>query len=82
MIKYLVILVAALGIGYTYGYLHGAAGEDDLVAVALHTVGIRRAAKDLGRSVDGVRDEEARRQAVIDSVKQARHDSIASLVHH
>jgi hypothetical protein len=61
MIKYIVIVFAGIGIGYTYGYMHGAAGERDLVATGLHTVGIGHASRD---------DDESR--AAADSVRNAR----------
>jgi hypothetical protein len=82
MIKLFLILAAGLGIGYTYGYLQGAAGDDDLVAVGLGKVGVHRVVNEAERSVAEARREERRRQASIDSIKQARIDSVSSLIHH
>lgn len=82
MIKYLVILAAGLGIGYTYGYMHGAAGDEDVIGAGLNRVGAHRMAARIGAPVDAVRQEERLRQAAIDSIKQARIDSISSAIHH
>ena len=82
MIKLVIALVAGLGIGYTYGYLHADAGEDNLVSSAMTKVGIHHAVDEAQGSEMRMKREDLQRQARIDSLKQARIDSIASLIHH
>ena len=82
MIKLALALVAGLGIGYTYGYLHADAGQDNLVSTVMTKVGIHHTADEAQSSVVRLKREELQRQATIDSLKQARIDSVASLIHH
>ena len=82
MIRLLLILVVGLGLGYTYGYMHGASGDGSIVGSALETVGAHHVANRIQSAAASVTPEEAQRQATIDSIRQARADSIASLTHH
>jgi hypothetical protein len=43
MIKYIIVLLAGFGIGYTYGYMQGDAGEDSAIDSALVKVHAKRA---------------------------------------
>lgn len=40
MIKLLLILLVGIGLGYTYGYMHGAAGQESLITSTLDKVGV------------------------------------------
>jgi len=81
MIRLILLLLAGVGIGYSYGYLQGEAGEDSITQVAMATIGIDVAVDHAQGSIQRVRREERQRQATIDSIKQARADSAASLIH-
>jgi hypothetical protein len=65
MIKLLLILLVGIGLGYTYGYMHGAAGQESLITSALGKVGVhdRHAAR-------GDDDTDADRRARADSLRQ------------
>lgn len=82
MFKYLFVVLVGLGIGYTYGYLNGDAGDDSLIDNALNAVGVHHALASVRGAADRLDKEEKHRQAVIDSIKQARLDSINSVIHH
>lgn len=82
MIRVLLVLLAGLGIGYSYGYLQGEAGEDSIIRVALAKVGIDHVVDEAQGKVQRARADERRRQMAIDSIRQARADSISSLIHH
>lgn len=82
MIRFIVVLIAGLGIGYTYGFLQGDAGDENVLDRGLAAIGVHGAAADSRASVARIRKEEAHRQFAGDSIRQARDDSIASLVHH
>jgi hypothetical protein len=82
MKRYLFVLLVGLGIGYTYGYLNGDAGDDSLIDVALTGIGVKHALAGVRGVADRAGQEEKRRQAAIDSLKQARLDSITSAIHH
>ena len=82
MIKLTIILLVGIGLGYTYGYMHGADGEDSLITTALEKVGVHHAVGGAEGAVIAANRNEARRQAKLDSLKQARIDSITSLNHH
>jgi hypothetical protein len=82
MIKLLLILLVGIGLGYTYGYMHGAEGDASLITSALEKVGVHHAVGGVESAVIAANRDEARRQAKIDSLKQARIDSITSLGHH
>jgi hypothetical protein len=82
MIRILLVLCVGLALGYTYGYMHGDAGEDSMIDAGLDKVGVHHALTGVRGSVDRANKEEQRRQAVIDSIKQARLDSINSSIHH
>ncbi|MDB4880441.1 MAG: hypothetical protein JWL60_1887 [Gemmatimonadetes bacterium] len=82
MIRLPVVPPAGVAVGYSHGYLPGDAGEDSIIRVALAKVGLGRSVSEAQRAVQRAPHGEARRQAVLDSFRQARADSIASLVHH
>ena len=82
MIRLLLVLCVGLGIGYTYGYLNGDAGDDSLIDISLERVGVHHALSALRGSAERLSREEAHRQATIDSIRQARIDSITSAIHH
>jgi hypothetical protein len=82
MRRYLVALGIGLAIGYTYGYLDGDAGEDSLIDAGLNGIGVHHAMASVRGVADRASQEEKRRQAAIDSIKQARLDSITSAIHH
>ncbi len=81
MMRILIVLCIGLGIGYTYGYLHGEAGEDSMIDAGLDRVGVHHVLGGVRGSVDHVNRESAARQALIDSLRQARLDSIDSSIH-
>jgi hypothetical protein len=81
MMRILIVLCIGLGIGYTYGYLHGEAGEDSMIDAGLDRVGVHQALGGVRGSVDRVNRESAARQALVDSLRQARLDSIDSSIH-
>jgi hypothetical protein len=64
MIKLLIILVVGVGLGYTYGYMHGAAGDASIITSTLDKVGVHHAA------ARGAADADAERQARADSVRR------------
>ena len=74
MIKLLVILVVGVGLGYTYGYMHGAAGDDSIISASLVKVGLQR--KPSAAEAEAL---QARRDSV---QERLRRDSIADLAHH
>jgi hypothetical protein len=76
------VLCVGLGIGYTYGYMNGDAGDDSVIDSGLNAVGVHRALGAVRGTADRISREESGRQAVIDSIKQARADSIESAIHH
>ena len=82
MIRYLFVLLVGLGIGYTYGYINGDAGDDSLIDAGLNGLGVHHALASVRGAADRVNQEEKRRQSSIDSIKQARLDSITSAIHH
>lgn len=81
MKRYAVAVLVGLGIGYTCGYLQGDAGDRSVVDQGLTLLRLDRAGVATRTAVAEVRKEEAHRQFVIDSMKQARVDSIASMLH-
>ena len=77
MIRYLLVILAGVTIGYIYGYRQGEAGDESLLAV----VGINKAVDGPREAARRVRQEEKARQATIDSIRRARADSLSSRIH-
>ncbi|MBA3672017.1 MAG: hypothetical protein H0W68_08365 [Gemmatimonadaceae bacterium] len=67
-------LMFGLTVGYSFGYRQADAGQEHLGRVALDYVGIKRAR-------DKVREDHEARQRRVDELRQARADSIESVIH-
>ena len=62
MIKYLIVLLAGCGIGYTYGYMQGDAGDASVIDTTLVRAHVRKASPEF----------EARRAAADSAAARAR----------